>query len=58
MSRKQPTSESVLKFNAKPYIREGVSESDILEIKSYFDLFDKEHVGSINARCTDGHIQR
>lgn len=51
MNRKQPkTAEISSKFNPKLYIREGLTESDILEIKSYFDIFDKEHIGSINAK--------
>lgn len=50
MSRKQTSTDPPPKFNAKPYIREGLTESDILEIKEYFDLFDKEHVGSISAK--------
>jgi len=50
MSRKQNSTDPAPKFNVKPYIREGLTESDILEIKDYFDLFDKEHVGSISAK--------
>ncbi len=51
MNRKQVIQDSTPKFNAKPYIREGLTESEIIEIKSYFDIFDREHIGSINPKC-------
>lgn len=51
MNRKQVIQDSIPKFNAKPYIREGLTESEIIEIKSYFDIFDREHIGSINPKC-------
>lgn len=38
------------KFDTRPYQRPGLNEADILEIKETFDLFDKEHVGSINPK--------
>jgi Ca2+-binding EF-hand superfamily protein len=44
------------KFNTKPYERPGLTESDILEIKEQFDLFDREHIGSINPKCKNSII--
>jgi len=38
------------KFDTRPYERPGLSENDILEIKESFDIFDREHVGSINPK--------
>jgi hypothetical protein len=40
------------KFDTRPYQRPGLNETDLLEIKEIFDIFDKEHVGSVNPRCT------
>lgn len=40
------------KFDTKPYERQGLTETDILEIKEVFDMFDKEHAGLINPKCT------
>lgn len=40
------------KFDTRPYHRPGLNEADIFEIKETFDLFDKEHVGSINPKGT------
>jgi Ca2+-binding EF-hand superfamily protein len=39
------------KFDTRPYQRAGLNETDILEIKDIFDIFDKEHAGSINPKC-------
>lgn len=39
------------KFDTRPYERPGLSEADILEIKDSFDIFDREHTGSINPKC-------
>lgn len=54
MSRSQKNLETndAPKFNAKPYVRPGLSESDIQEIKDHFDIFDREHIGSINPKGT------
>lgn len=52
MSRAKQSQQTPVKtkFNTKPYERPGLNESDILEIKDSFDLFDREHVGSINPK--------
>ncbi len=57
MNRKQVIQDSTPKFNAKPYVREGLTESEIIEIKSYFDIFDREHIGSISPKCTSHLIK-
>ena len=53
MSRanKQSQPQSKPKFDTRPYQRPGLNETDILEIKESFDIFDKEHIGSINPKC-------
>jgi hypothetical protein len=38
------------KFDTRPYQRPGLNETDILEIKDIFDIFDKDHAGSINPK--------
>lgn len=38
-------------FNAGNYVRPGVSEADILDIKAAFDLFDTDQGGSIDTNC-------
>lgn len=52
MSKSKPSQQisSKPKFNTKPYERPGLTETDILEIKEYFDLFDRDHIGSINPK--------
>lgn len=45
------------KFDTRPYQRPGLNETDILEIKEIFDIFDKEHAGSINPKGTPPFIQ-
>jgi len=54
MSRAKKNSQATVKpkFDTKPYERPGLTESDILEIREHFDLFDREHVGSINPKGT------
>jgi Ca2+-binding EF-hand superfamily protein len=55
MSRANKQAQQVVakpKFDTRPYQRVGLNESDILEIKEAFDIFDREHVGSINPKCT------
>lgn len=37
-------------FNAKSYVRPGISEDEILEIKDAFDLYDYEGSGSIKTK--------
>lgn len=50
MSRSKQSGVTKPKFNTKPYERPGLTETDILEIKEQFDIFDREHVGSINPK--------
>ena len=51
MSRTKKNSQTVKpKFDTSPYERPGLTEADILEIKDAFDMFDREHVGSINPK--------
>lgn len=45
------------KFDTRPYQRPGLNETDILEIKDTFDLYDREHVGSINPAGTSAPTQ-
>lgn len=39
-------------FNPAHYVRPGLSEADVLEIKAGFDLFDTDQGGSIDTNCT------
>ena len=39
-------------FNAANYVRPGVSEAEIADIKVAFDLFDTDQGGSIDTNCT------
>lgn len=39
-------------FNAKSYVKPGLSEDEVIEIKDSFDLFDIEKSGSIDPKCT------
>lgn len=57
MSRKQTVNLPVPGFNPKEYVRPGLSESDIIEIKTYFDFFDRRQTGSITSKCTVPCIQ-
>lgn len=36
------------KFNAASYVKPGVSEADVEEIKRSFDLFDTDQGGSVD----------
>jgi len=38
-------------FDPSVYTHGGLRPSEVLEIKEQFDLFDLDHVGSINPRC-------
>lgn len=38
-------------FNAASYVRPGVTESEIVDIKTAFDLFDTDQGGSIDTNC-------
>lgn len=38
-------------FNAANYVRPGVSEAEIADIKVAFDLFDTDQGGSIDTNC-------
>lgn len=40
------------KFNHAHYVRPGLSEAEIIEIKNAFDLFDTDQGGSIDTNCT------
>lgn len=39
-------------FNPSHFVRAGVTEADILQIKEGFDLFDTDQGGSIDTNCT------
>lgn len=39
-------------FDAQPWITPYVSEEEVMEIKMAFDLFDLDHGGSIDPKCT------
>ena len=52
MSRTKKTEPIKPKFDTKPYEKAGLNESDILEIKDSFDIFDREHTGLINPSGT------
>lgn len=39
-------------FNPANYVRPGVTESDVLDYKTAFDLFDTDLGGSIDTNCT------
>ena len=38
-------------FHAANYVRPGVSEQEIVDIKTAFDLFDTDQGGSIDTNC-------
>lgn len=40
------------KFNAAHYVRPGLSEAEVIDIKNAFDLFDTDQGGSIDTNCT------
>ena len=51
MSRTKKNAQTVKpKFDTSPYERPGLTEADILDIKDAFDMFDQEHLGSINPK--------
>ena len=50
MSRTTKKQDNKPKFDTTPYQRPGLTESDILEIKEVFDMFDREHCGTINPK--------
>lgn len=58
MSRTKRSEPTKPKFDTKPYERPGLTETDILEIKESFDIFDREHTGLINPSRTASHIQK
>ncbi len=39
-------------FVAANYVRPGVTEAEIVDIKAAFDLFDTDQGGSIDTNCT------
>ena len=41
MSRTKRSEPQKPKFDTKPYQKPGINESDILEIKDAFDMFDR-----------------
>jgi hypothetical protein len=45
-------------FNAKDYVRVGVNEDEINDIKLAFDLFDTDGGQSIDPRGTNNHYFR
>lgn len=40
-------------FNPGHYVRPGLSEAEVLDIKAGFDLFDTDQGGSIDLNCND-----
>lgn len=58
MSRTKRSEPTKPKFDTKPYERPGLTETDILEIKESFDIFDREHTGLINPSRTACHMQK
>ena len=53
MSNQTPTTSQVIEpkkeeFNAKKYVKNGLTEEDIVEIKEAFDLFDADKSGQID----------
>ena len=57
MSRKENASQPVPGFNPRSYVRQGLTESDVIEIKGYFDFFDRKRTGSITSKCKSLSIQ-
>ena len=47
---KKGTQPSKSKFNASAYVRPGLSEDQVNEIKHAFDLFDTDQGGSIDTK--------
>ena len=41
------------KFNAAAYVRPGLSEAEVSEIKHAFDLFDTDQGGSVDLKGSD-----
>jgi hypothetical protein len=39
------------KFEPKQFVKSGLSEEDVIEIKQAFDLFDTDQGGSIDTKC-------
>lgn len=57
MSRKAPAPASkTAAFNPKTYVKNGLSEDEVMEVKEAFDLFDIEGCGSIDPKCTSSII--
>lgn len=44
-------------FDPTPYAVNGLSKSDVLEIKEAFDLLDTSASGKIDASCTHAAIK-
>ena len=39
------------KFEPKQFVKQGLSEEDVIEIKNAFDLFDTDQGGSVDTKC-------
>ena len=51
MKKGKPVSTSG-KFNAAAFVKPGLSEEEVLEIKKAFDLFDTDQGGIVDSRGT------
>ena len=49
---------SASKFNAASYVKPGVSEADVAEIKHAFDLFDSDQGGSVDLKGNPSPLSR
>jgi hypothetical protein len=43
------------KFNAAAFVKPGLSEEEVLEIKKAFDLFDTDQGGSVDLKGTNSN---
>ena len=50
MKKGVPKSTPSSKFNAAAYVRPGLSEAEVVEIKHAFDLFDTDQGGSVDLK--------
>jgi len=52
-----PTVQSKPGFNPKSYVKDHITEEDVIAAKASFDLFDSDQGGTVDIKCTSQFIQ-
>ena len=45
------SAKTTVRFDAKKYVKQGISEDQVMEAKEAFDLFDVEGRGYLDPKC-------